>query len=90
MCNLTVFKKRTQYLGFKVSNNLPPSIKNIVYEVKAFKFALTRFLLLNSFYSLEEYFNYNTDYRFWIVIGCVNSSTVYAISFHSFISVNFP
>jgi hypothetical protein len=29
--------------------------------MKQFKFALKRFLLLNSFYSLEEYLNYNID-----------------------------
>jgi hypothetical protein len=60
-CNLTAFKTGTRYLGIKVFISLPLSIKNIVYDMKQFKFGLKRFLLLNSFYSLEEYFNYNTD-----------------------------
>jgi hypothetical protein len=60
-CNLTAFQKGTYYLGIKVFNSLPPSIKNTVIDMKQFKFALKRFLLLNSFYSLEEYFNYNID-----------------------------
>jgi hypothetical protein len=52
-CNLTAFQKGTYYLGIKVFNSLPLSIKNIVYDRKQFKFALKIFLLLNSFYSLE-------------------------------------
>jgi hypothetical protein len=46
-CNLTAFQKGTHYLGIKVFNSLPLSIKNIVYDMKQFKFALKRFLLLN-------------------------------------------
>jgi hypothetical protein len=60
-CNLSVFQKRTYYFGIKVSNNIPPSITNIAHDIKQFKLALKRFLLLNSFYSLEEYFNHNID-----------------------------
>jgi hypothetical protein len=60
-CNLTAFQKQTYYFGIKVFNNLPLSIKNKVYDMKQFKFALKRFLVLYSFYSLEEYFNFNTD-----------------------------
>jgi hypothetical protein len=48
-CNLTAFQKGTHYLGIKVFNSLPPSIKNIVDDMKQFKFALKSFLLLNSF-----------------------------------------
>jgi hypothetical protein len=60
-CNLTAFQKGTYYLGIKVFNRLPFSIKNTVHDMKQLKFALKRFLLLNPFYSLEEYFNYNID-----------------------------
>jgi hypothetical protein len=60
-CNLTTFQKGTYYFGIKVFNNLPPSIKNLAHDTKQFRSALKQFLLLNSFYSLEEYFNYNTN-----------------------------
>jgi hypothetical protein len=60
--NLTVFQKGTYYFGMKVVNNLSSSIKNLANDMKQFRFALKRFLLLNSFYSLEEYFNFNINY----------------------------
>jgi hypothetical protein len=60
-CNLTIFQKGTYYSGIKVFNNLPPTIKNLAHDMKQFRSALKRFLLLNSFYSLEEYFNYNIN-----------------------------
>jgi hypothetical protein len=54
-CNLTVFQKAVYYLGIKVFNSLPSSIRNLAHDVKHFKIVLRRLLLLNSFYSLEEY-----------------------------------
>ena len=59
--NLTTFQKGSYYFGIKVFNSRPPSIKNLVHDTKQFRSALKRFLLLNSFYSLEEYFNYNKN-----------------------------
>jgi hypothetical protein len=61
ICNLTVFQKGTHYFRIKVFNNLASSIKNLAHDTKQFRFAVKGFLLLNSFYSLEEYFNFNTD-----------------------------
>ena len=43
----------------KLFNHLPINIKHISSEIKLFKRTLKRFLLLHSFYSIEEYFNYN-------------------------------
>jgi hypothetical protein len=58
-CNLTVFQKGTYYFGIKAFNNLPSSIKNLAHDAEQFRTAVKIFLLLNSFYSLEEYFNFN-------------------------------
>jgi hypothetical protein len=58
---LTTSQKGTYYFGIKVFNNLPPSIKTPSHDTKGFRSALKRFLLLNSFYYLEEYFNYNKN-----------------------------
>jgi hypothetical protein len=58
ICNLTLFQKGAQYSGIKLFNHLPPSIKNLSNEIKLFKPALKRFLLLHLFYSVEEYLDY--------------------------------
>jgi hypothetical protein len=39
-------------------NNLPHNIKEFANEIKLFKRALKRFLLINCFYNSEEYLNY--------------------------------
>jgi hypothetical protein len=49
------------YLGIKVFNSLPSSIRNLAHDVKHFRIVLKRFLLLNSFYSLEEYLDCKFD-----------------------------
>jgi hypothetical protein len=59
--NLTTFQKGPHYFGIKMFNSFPPSIKSLAHDTKQFRSALKRFLLLNSFYSLEEYFNYNKN-----------------------------
>jgi hypothetical protein len=61
---LATFQKGPYYFGIKVFNCLPPSIKKTFHDINQFRLSLKRFLLINSFYSLEEYFawNNNTDY----------------------------
>jgi hypothetical protein len=61
ICNLTVFQKGVHYLGTKVFNSLPSSIRNLAHDVKHFKTVLKRLLLLYSFYSLEEYLDCKFD-----------------------------
>jgi len=46
------------YSRIKIFNNLPHNIKDLANETKLFHNALKRFLLSNSFYNSEEYFNY--------------------------------
>ena len=58
ICNLTLFQKGVQFSGIKRFNHLPPNIKTLSNEINLFKPAIKRFLLLHSFYSLEEYFDY--------------------------------
>jgi hypothetical protein len=43
--------------GIRVFNQLPPNVKSLSNEVRLLKLAIKRFLLSNSFYSLDEYFN---------------------------------
>ena len=55
--NLTTYKKRVYYSGIKICNHLPTAIKDLPDDKNKFKLALKIYLLHNSFYSLEEYFN---------------------------------
>ena len=56
--DLTKFQKGPYYSGIKIFNNLPHGIKDLANEITLFWNALKRFLLVNSFYNSEEYFNY--------------------------------
>jgi hypothetical protein len=60
--HLSVYQKGALYAGIKVFNRLPVPIKQLSHDTKQFKMALKSFLYLYSFYSLDEYFNYNTSY----------------------------
>jgi len=55
--NLTLYQKRVYYSGIKIFNHLPTNIKHLSNDKNKFQIALRKFLLHNSFYSLEEYFN---------------------------------
>jgi hypothetical protein len=55
--NLTKFQKGVYYSGIKIFDNLPHEIKDLPNEITLFRNALKRFLLINSFYNSEEYFN---------------------------------
>ena len=57
--NLPIYQRGFYHVGLKVFNSLPTYIKDIFFNVKEFKHLLKTFLYLNSFYMLEEYFQYN-------------------------------
>jgi hypothetical protein len=56
---LILFKKGVLYSGIKTYYHLPLTIKELSYDVKQFRCVLKRFIQSNSFYSLEEYFDFN-------------------------------
>ena len=71
--NLTIYQKGAYYTGTKIFNHLPTRVKNVANEIQVFKKTLKSFLLDNSFYSIDEYFNANKWYTFMIVmISCCN------------------
>jgi hypothetical protein len=53
---LKLFQKGVFYSGIKTYNHLPNTIKKLSHDVKQFRLALKRFIISNSFYSLQEYF----------------------------------
>jgi hypothetical protein len=53
---LVMYQSGVYYSGIKIYNHLPTAIKDLSDDRNKFKIALKRYLLDNSFYSLEEYF----------------------------------
>jgi hypothetical protein len=55
--SVTVYQKGTYYMAIKIYNSLPTQIKEIAYIPKQFRKDLESFVCLNSFYTLQEYFD---------------------------------
>jgi len=55
--NLAIYKKGIYYSGIKIYNHPPTAIKDVSGDKNKLKLALKRYLLNNSFYSLDEYFS---------------------------------
>jgi hypothetical protein len=56
--SLTKVQKGAYYSGIKIYNYLPVKLKELSNDQKSCELALKRFLYANSFYTMEEYFNY--------------------------------
>jgi len=57
---LKLFQKGVFFIHeLKHNSHLPKTIKELSHDVKQFRFALKRFIVSNSFYTLEEYFDLN-------------------------------
>jgi hypothetical protein len=59
--NLTTFQKVPFHFGNKVFKRLPTNIKNTSHDINQFRSVVKSFLLINSFYSLEEYCAWNCN-----------------------------
>jgi hypothetical protein len=57
---LSTFQKGVYYSGTKIFNHLPQNIKDLSHDIKKFKDSLKAFLLMGLFYSLEEYFAWDS------------------------------
>jgi len=66
--NLTKFKKGPYTMYIKVFNHLPQSLKDSIQNATQFKYLLKRFLYQHSFYSMQEYFDFNV-HMLWIYIS---------------------
>jgi hypothetical protein len=56
---LTLYQKGTYCMVIKIYNSLPTQIKETAYDPKQCRKNLKSFLYLNSFYTLQEYFNHD-------------------------------
>ena len=54
---ITKFQKGVHYMGVKIFNKLLPKIQHLSNNKKQFHKTLKKFLLLGSFYTLEEFYN---------------------------------
>ena len=69
-------KNGIYFSGIKVYNSLPQSIKQLSHDAKKFKATLKKFLLINSFYSLEEYFTFDAKFdpdKNWNILSAVTN-----------------
>jgi hypothetical protein len=60
---LTRYQRGAYYSGIKIHKQLPAYIKNVDNDTKVFKKTLKRSLLFNSFYSIDEYIEYNKQHN---------------------------
>jgi hypothetical protein len=60
--NLTKVRKGVYYSGITLFNSSPLNIKKVAHNTNKFKHELKKFLIENSFYSVEEYINRDTKY----------------------------
>jgi hypothetical protein len=59
--NITKYCKGPCILGVKAFYHLPLHIKSVANDMKSFKTSLKGFLYHHSFYSIEEYYEYNDN-----------------------------
>jgi hypothetical protein len=57
LSNLKKFQTGAHYMGVKLYNSPPTCIKSEINNTKRFELLLKKYLLQNSFYSLEEFYN---------------------------------
>ena len=60
-----IIKALIYYMGLKVFNSLPSYIKDKLQDIKEFKQLIKNFLYSNTFYTMDEYFNYNKKGNTW-------------------------
>jgi hypothetical protein len=56
--NLKKYQSGVFYMGIKLYNGLPPFIKKEFNNITKLEFLLKKFLLDNTFYSLDEFYNF--------------------------------
>jgi hypothetical protein len=59
MESLTVYQRGPYYFGIKLLNHIPLNIKELAHNITQFRAALYTFLHSKSFYTIEEYFNWD-------------------------------
>jgi hypothetical protein len=66
LVSLTKVQKGVYYSSVTLFNSLPPNIKQVAHNINKFKHKLRKFLIANSFYSVDEYFDWNNKFDFGV------------------------
>jgi hypothetical protein len=61
--SLKIFQKGVLYSGAKSYNYFPIKMKKLSHYIKRFKPAFRTFFQINSFYTVKEYFNINSQLK---------------------------
>jgi hypothetical protein len=56
---MTKYQKGVHYMGVKIYNKHPPKIQYLSSNKKLFHKTLKKFLLMGSFYTIEEFYNWS-------------------------------
>jgi hypothetical protein len=62
--NFASYQRGVYYLNIKIFHTLPASVAEIIGCKKHFILALERFVIIESFYSINEYLNYQHEKRY--------------------------
>jgi hypothetical protein len=65
--HLSTSQKGVYFSGTKIFNQLPQKIRDLSHDIKKFKGILKTFLLMGSFYPLEEYFAWDSRIELGII-----------------------
>jgi hypothetical protein len=63
LVNLSKVQKGVYYSSITLFNSLPLSIKQVAHDLNIFKHKLKKFLILNAFYSVEEYLDRDNKFE---------------------------
>jgi hypothetical protein len=70
---LSIYRNGVYYMGIKALNHLPSYIKKLSEDKNQFKNTLKSCLLLNSFYSLNDFIIVNINFHFYCLsVGAFN------------------
>jgi hypothetical protein len=59
IANLMIFQKSGWYSSIKLYNHLPPMLNQLSHDIHRLKVAFKKFLITNSFYTVEQYYCWN-------------------------------
>jgi folylpolyglutamate synthase/dihydropteroate synthase len=62
---LTKYQKGVHFAGIKIFNHLPENIKKISNNTNKFKNELKKFLLLGSFYTIQEFYEWTSERKLY-------------------------
>jgi hypothetical protein len=62
---LTKYQKGIYFAGIKIFNHLPEYIKKFSNNTNKFKSELKEFLLLGSFYTIEEFYGWTSERKLY-------------------------